>query len=555
MISNMKLANSMLICWFLIVYCINAAANTQPNFIFILADDQAVLFNETDAAYMPNLNKYIIEKGITFNNAYVSTPVCCPSRTETIAARNFQNIGAPNGTCFNIDAQGNIFNNSLSLFTKLKSNGYITGTFGKLTNDQANYWCNANQTALLKGFSRINCPCKFDNFYGLKYFDLFLNGTTKLYSITKNENAYETSVVGNATIQFLKEYISDDNVNSKPFMIWIGPHSPHLPATPAAWNGHKFNNLKAPRTSNFNMHVDNHHTFVSNNPAFNDTAISFIDQIYRDRIRSMISVDDIIGDIFKFMEHNPSDKLNINNTYVIYNSDHGFHLGQWRIPTNKYQLYETDINVPLYITGPNIYYNNSMFPKKVDYMVGNIDYLPTFLELANINYNVNDYDGRSFAKILLNDNNIEFNRTVYLTQYRYILDVYIHDNDPNPNITTFGDVGVWYPNENGQTYPGQHKHPPCCNESGVPYITDSLYSDNWRGIRIRNNSHNAIYAEFVDFSWNENAFQNPNFFEYYDLNKDPFQIDNLYINLTKQQQNELHKTLMDYGQCKGTQCW
>ena len=533
----------------------NGAANSQPNFIFILADDQAASFNETDASYMPNLNKYIIDRGISFKNAFVSTPVCCPSRTETIAARNFQNIGAPNGTCFNIDAQGNIFNNSLSLFTKLKSNGYITGTFGKLTNDQANYWCQPNQSPLLNGFSRINCPCKFDNFYGLQYFDLFLNGSTKSYSLKKSPIAYETSVVGNATMDFLSEYINNDDLNSKPFYIWIGPHSPHLPATPAEWNGDRFNNLKAPRTPNFNLHVDNHHTFVSDNPAFNDSDISYIDQIYRDRIRSMISVDDIIGDIFKFMENNPSDKLNINNTYIIYNSDHGFHLGQWRIPTNKYQLYETDINVPLYITGPNIYYNSN-YPKIVDYLVGNIDYLPTYLQLANINYNINDYDGRSFANILLNDGKDDkFNRSIYLTQYRYILDVYIHDNDPNPNITTFGDISVWFPDKNGSTYPGINKHPPCCNGSGVAFVTDSLYSDNWRAIRIINDTYNVIYAEFVDFVWNENAFENPNFFEYYDLDDDPYQIDNLYPNLTKSQKDELHSLLMQYGACKGTKCW
>ena len=43
---------------------------------------------------MPNAIKYLAsaEVGITFNITFIATPICCPSRTETIAGRNFHNV-------------------------------------------------------------------------------------------------------------------------------------------------------------------------------------------------------------------------------------------------------------------------------------------------------------------------------------------------------------------------------------------------------------------------------------------------------------------------------
>ena len=73
----------------------------RPNFVFILTDDQDKMFNSTSV--MKNLNKYINGGGIEFENGFISTPICCPSRTESISGRNYHNIGAPNGNCMHVD--------------------------------------------------------------------------------------------------------------------------------------------------------------------------------------------------------------------------------------------------------------------------------------------------------------------------------------------------------------------------------------------------------------------------------------------------------------------
>ena len=83
----------------------------------------------------------------------------------------------------------------------------------------------------------------------------------------------------------------------------------------------------------------------------------------------------------------------LNNTYILYTSDHGYHLGQWRIPCSKQQMYETDIRVPMFMRGPGIPSGSSSSA-----MVGNIDILPTFVDLANIVLpNASVIDGKSMV--------------------------------------------------------------------------------------------------------------------------------------------------------------
>eukprot|EP01083_Nonionella_stella_P022009 60868_1 len=67
-------------------------STSRPNFVFILADDLDAVYNSTHV--MDNLYKYIGNQGIIFKNSFISTPICCPSRTETITGRT-QRFGDP----------------------------------------------------------------------------------------------------------------------------------------------------------------------------------------------------------------------------------------------------------------------------------------------------------------------------------------------------------------------------------------------------------------------------------------------------------------------------
>ena len=159
--------------WLLVVQLIPQStcfSETRPNFVFLLADDQDIELGSIN--YMPNLAKHIINEGLSFDSAYVATPICCSSRTETLTGRYYQNIGAPHGNCMHVNAQENIFNNSNSWFQMFEQNDYKTAMFGKLTNDMTGFFCK-DTPPMLNGFSRITAPCHFNDFYGTWYCQLF----------------------------------------------------------------------------------------------------------------------------------------------------------------------------------------------------------------------------------------------------------------------------------------------------------------------------------------------------------------------------------------------
>merc|ERR1719198_1974337 len=72
--------------------------------------------------------------------------------------------------------------------------------------------------------------------------------------------------------------------------------------------------------------------------------------VYRNRTASVVDLDDMLSTIFDGLEQHGVR----NNTYVIFSSDNGFHLGEHRLLAGKRLPYETDIRLPMYITGPGI---------------------------------------------------------------------------------------------------------------------------------------------------------------------------------------------------------
>ena len=209
-----------------------------------------------------------------------------------------------------------------------------------------------------------------------------------------------------------------------------------------------------------------------------------------------------------------------------------------------------------------MYFRGPQVPKDKVTMdiVGNIDILPTFLSLAGITYNKDTYDGRSWTTGLLDgvkterydgENNVittnpsaDAWRTVYLTQYQSV------------GTYGFSHCSTWFPAADGSVCPGKNHSPPeNDNITGLPWLVDDKETNNWRAIRVINDTVDMMYAEIVNASWDEAAFEDPQFYEYYDLKKDPFQLKNAYDSLNSDIQKELHGMLMNYGNCTGSSCW
>jgi arylsulfatase A-like enzyme len=104
-------------------------------------------------------------------------------------------------------------------------------------------------------------------------------------------------------------------------------------AIPAPWyQNTTIPEEKAPRIPNYNLSCPNHHWLVRNQPPLTTLQGNEVDKLYQSRLKSLLSVDDLVEEMIQTLD----DLEILDNTYVIFTSDNGFRLGQFRIPgTNR----------------------------------------------------------------------------------------------------------------------------------------------------------------------------------------------------------------------------
>ena len=112
---------------------------------------------------------------------------------------------------------------------------------------------------------------------------------------------YQTTQIGNRTLRWLDEKLKAQKETeaaggvAKPFFDYIGPHAPHYPAQPAPWYEKEFPDVTIPITPNYNLSSPDKAQHVRQNPAFTELAHCWENQHFRDRWRTLLSVDEIVG--------------------------------------------------------------------------------------------------------------------------------------------------------------------------------------------------------------------------------------------------------------------
>jgi arylsulfatase A-like enzyme len=104
----------------------------RPNMIFVLTDD----LDYASAQQMPELSSLLAKEGATFENAFVSHPICCPSRSTILTGLYDHNHGVksnspPDGGFQKFRDEGHEEN---TIAARLQEEGYRTTLFGKYLN-------------------------------------------------------------------------------------------------------------------------------------------------------------------------------------------------------------------------------------------------------------------------------------------------------------------------------------------------------------------------------------------------------------------------------------
>lgn len=167
-----------------------------------------------------------------------------------------------------------------------------------------------------------------------------------------------------------------------PFFLMIAPSAPHVenmtdPPTPPSRYVDKFANLTLPYRPNFNPPDELHKnrpSWWAGLPQLNQTQLDEVALLYQRREETLQGVDDIISDVVAKLE----EKGQLDNTYIIYSTDQGYHLGTHR-DVGKCSPYIEDANIPLVVRGPGVPAGvRSRLPSTVT------DFAPTFLDIAGL---------------------------------------------------------------------------------------------------------------------------------------------------------------------------
>jgi len=527
----------------------------RPNIVLILTDDQDATLGGAEP--LEQGKKLLVDKGAEFMNAYATTPICCPSRASILTGRYLHNTEVRNnsveGGCN--DQKWREGMEGKTFATHLKNAGYRTMYAGKYL----------NQYGREKEGGVEHVPEGWDWWAGLvgnsRYYNYTLSNNGKAEVHQDNYTTdYLTDVIRRKSIQFLTHYVRTKSAEN-PFLMVLAPPACHAPFTPAPQYRDKFKDKKAPRTPAFNRHEADDpkkHWLMETNPkVLTDKNIEVVDEVFRNRWRTLLSVDDLIEKVV----HALGSYDLLNNTYIIFTSDHGYHLGQFGMPLDKRLPYEFDIKVPFWIRGPNI-----TAKQKVTIPVLSIDIAPTLLELAGVPYSP-VMDGLSFASIVVS-NGTDQNGTTPEEN------VDIRDNEiptdkqpkarsnlinsSSPIITNY--TGIQGRHDFLVEYFGEgseHTSSPDCKgelKDDLMNLAECSSEFNCKCQDSRNNTfaclrtigqEDSIFCQFED----DSLFQ-----EMYSINQDPYQLTNI-ANLLKNETIQHYLKIMGMlKKCKGAEC-
>jgi arylsulfatase A-like enzyme len=351
----------------------------RPNFVFLLTDD----LDAREISVMPRLKSLLTDQGTTLSDYNVSVSWCCPSRSSTLRGQYAHNTKVwsnlpPNGGFWRFHE--NKLEDS-TIATWLKGAGYRTGLFGKYLNGYPEQ-APVKETYVPPGWTTWEVPAAGSPYH---QFDYTLNDNGKLEHHGSKPDDYLTDVVNLKVRKFITA------PSSKPFFAYVSVYNPHAPATPAPRHRNLFKNAKAPRTPSYDeKDLTGKPTEVRRLPPVSKKEAATWDALYRNRLRSLQSVDDMIGDLIRSLR----ESGRLADTYFIFTSDNGFHIGQHRMPPGKNTAYDEDTRVPFIVRGPGV-----PAGRTVNSLAGNVDIAPTLADLAGVK-TPRFVDGRSLVPLM-----------------------------------------------------------------------------------------------------------------------------------------------------------
>ena len=410
------------------------AAERPPNILFIFSDDHS---SQSIGAYRLWLSEFIREQKITpridrlaeqgavFVNSFCGNSICSPSRATVLSGVHSHLNGVTH-------LDGRIRDGVWTFPPALRAAGY--------------------QTAILGKWHLANDPVGFDYWRVLpgqgQYWRPVFRGPDRLQETLEG---YSTDIITEKALAWLKA--RDKN---KPFLLMTHHKAPHRPWNPPERYYPLLSDVKVPepptlfddysgRTSSAraqkmeigrDMTLDSdlkvlppgkapprltpaqatnwQAAFQPRNAAFQTAKLEGREltrwkyqEYMKDYLRCVKAVDDSVGQLLDYLKAEGLE----TNTVVIYASDQSFFNGEhgW---FDKRWIYEESISMPLIVRWPGVVKPGT----RVQPMVQNIDYAPTFMEIAGLRA-PEVVQGRSLVPLLRGETPADWRHSVYYHYY------------------------------------------------------------------------------------------------------------------------------------------
>lgn len=329
---------------------------TKPNFVVLLTDDQTL----ESLGRMSRVWKSVASRGVFFSNAFACTPICQTARATLLTGQYSHNHG-----CLGNNTAYTVLDETKLLPYLLEQAGYWTGLVGKYLNQ----WNTADAV-----------PQGWTDFHGIDptYYSYNINDNGVVTTRGSGPSDYSTTMIQSKMLSMLA-------AATEPFFIYGAFNAPHVTsdALSAATPGPDYLGC-TPISKTFPHGPDWEIADVSLKPAYVQalphrwTGYSAqIDANWRAETEALHSVDAAVKAVMDSLI--ASGK--INETYVIFTTDHAFFHGQQRIETGKVAPYDPAIRIPLIIAGPAASVAQN---KTCNNLVNHADVTATILDLAGV---------------------------------------------------------------------------------------------------------------------------------------------------------------------------
>jgi N-acetylglucosamine-6-sulfatase len=455
------------------------ARGARPNIVFVLTDD----LSQNLVRFMPHVLQ-MKRRGETFGNYFVTDSLCCPSRASIFTGRFphdthvFDNSPPEGGYAVFHERREERETFALAL----QREGYSTALMGKYLNGYMPGSIQEGGSRVPPGWSEWDVAGNGYPEYGYR-----MNSDGHVHQYGHRPSEYLTDVLARKGLGFIARAAA----SRRPFMLELATFAPHGPYTPAPRDYGKFPGLRAPRTPAFNAIGTDEPAWLSRFEALGPRQIASIDAKFRERAQAVQAVDQMIGEI----EAQLHAEGIARNTYIVFSSDNGLHMGEHRLQPGKLTAFDTDIKVPLIVTGPGV-----PDGRTVSQMTENVDLCPSFEELAGAPVPPS-VDGHSLVALLHGRRVRDWRKEILVEHHGRV------DDPGDPDLPTRG--------------------------SGNP--------PSYEAIRTK-------HSLYVEYATGER--------EVYDLRRDPFELHNIAATLSPARLRRLHRTLIEIEACHGGRsCW